>query len=490
MKLLKIALALGLSSGLFASVLPDADAATGTAAAAPSGARVSAIAGSVTTVSGGRFGDVTVTRPTGPMRGLVVLFSKADGWRPTDQQAADALAKNGAMVVGVDTARYAATPFTKPEVCHNLVGDVENISHQLQREEQSSRYFLPMVAGTGEGGLVATRMLSTAPSNTLSGAASVDPDATLDARFNSCPPDPTISRGNGLPGFVEVASTTTAAVDAPAPIGGKPVPVRRFAANMSTADTMVALLSPHLRPHDAGEQDVSDLPLIELRAAHPTDMLAIVISGDGGWRDLDKTIAEALQKKDVSVVGIDALRYFWSTKSPEQTGHDLARVMQAYGARWHTQHVALIGYSFGADVMPFAYNRLPEALRAKVSQMALLGFAHDADFQIRVSGWLGMPASSEALPAMPEVAKVPPAIVQCIYGEDEKDTLCPALAKTGASVMRTPGGHHFGHDYNSLADTILEGWRKQIAARECAAGKASANGVPNPACAATKQGSL
>ncbi|WP_407674279.1 virulence factor family protein [Paraburkholderia saeva] len=476
---------MGLSSGLFASASSDAVAAT-----PPSVSATTTAAAPVTTVSGGRFGNVTVTRPSGAMRGLVVLFSKADGWRPTDQQAAEALAKEGAMVVGVDTSRYVATQWTKPEACHNLVGDVENISHQLQREAQLSRYFLPVVAGTGEGGTLATRMISTAPSNTLSGAASVDPEAKLDARFNACPPDPTISRGNGLPGFVEVAATTSAAIDAPAPIGGKPVPVRRLAANTSTADAMVALLSPHLRAHATGDEDVSDLPLIELPAARPTDMLAIVISGDGGWRDLDKTIAEALQKKNVSVVGVDALRYFWSTKSPEQTSHDLARIMQTYGARWHTRHVALIGYSFGADVMPFAYNRLPEALRAKVSQMALLGFAHDADFQIRVSGWLGMPASSEALPAMPEVAKVPPAIVQCIYGEDETDTLCPALAKTGASVIRTPGGHHFGHDYNALADTILDGWRKQIAARECTTGKASANGVANPACAATKQGAL
>ncbi|SEA32746.1 virulence factor family protein [Paraburkholderia sartisoli] len=459
MKLLSITLALGLSSGLFAAVSSDAAAAN-----APAAPAARTVAAPVTTVSGGRFGNVTVTRPAGAMRGFVVLFSRAGGWRASDQQAADALAKDGAMVVGVDTSRYVASAAPQPETCHNLVGDVENISHQLQREAQLSHYFLPVVAGTGEGGTLATRMISTAPSNTLSGAASVDPDAKLDARFNPCPADPTISRGNGLPGFVEVAATTTAAVDAPAPIGGKPVPVRRLAANTSTADAMVALVTPHLHVHEAGEQDVSDLPLIELPAAHPTDMLAIVISGDGGWRDLDKTIAEALQKKNISVVGVDSLRYFWSTKSPEQTSHDLARIMETYGARWHTRHVALIGYSFGADVMPFAYNRLPEPLRAKVSQMALLGFAHDADFQIRVTGWLGMPASSEALPAMPEVVKVPPAIVQCIYGEDETDTLCPALVKTGASVIRTPGGHHFGHDYNHLADTILDSWRKQIAA--------------------------
>ncbi|HXZ08456.1 MAG TPA: AcvB/VirJ family lysyl-phosphatidylglycerol hydrolase [Paraburkholderia sp.] len=478
MKLLKLSglcLALSVATGLFAFASTDASAATPAQAAASA---------TTSTVSGGRYGDVVVTRPSGAMRGFVVLFSGDAGWRATDQAAADALARRGAMVVGVDTERYAAAPATRKEVCRSLVGDAESMSHQLQREAGSNRYFSPIIAGTGQGGVVATQMLAQAPSNTLAGVVSIDPDAQLDARFNPCPPDPTIDRGNGLPGFVEIAATSNAAVKAPAPAGGKPVAVQRLLPGTSTADAMVALLASHLRAHEAGEEDVSDLPLIELPAAHPTDRLAVVISGDGGWRDLDKSIAEALQKKGVSVVGLDSLRYFWTTQSPEKTSHDLARVLQTYGARWHAKQISLIGYSFGADVMPFAYNRLPENLRAKVSQMALLGFAHAADFQIRVTGWLGMPASDDALPAMPEVSKVPPAIVQCVYGEDEKDTLCPALEKSGVTVIRTGGGHHFGGEYAALANTLLDNWQRQIALRECDVAGAQAGGVQAAGCAA------
>ena len=396
------------------------------------------------TIPGGRYGQVTLTKPVGEMRGFVVLFSEQGGWSAADQQAADALAKNGAMVVGVDTARYAAQLPAQKEACHNLVGDAEAVSHQLERGVQSSRYFSPIVAGTGQGALLAERILAQAPENTIAGAVSLAADKSLDARFAPCPPDPTITHGKGLPGFVE---------------RGAMQPGR------SKADALVAMTAPHLKSVAAREEDVSDLPLVELRAARPTDLLAIVISGDGGWRDLDKTIAEALQKDGVSVIGIDALRYFWNEKTPEQTAHDLARVIQTYSARWHVSHVALIGYSFGADVMPFAYNRLPEAARARVSYVSLMGFAPAADFQIRVTGWLGMPASDEARPVGPELAKLPPAMVQCIYGEKEEDTLCPSLTKTGIEVIRTPGDHHFGGDYNALARRILSGWQKQIAVR-------------------------
>ncbi|MGF6967680.1 type IV secretory pathway VirJ component [Paraburkholderia sp. WC7.3g] len=390
-----------------------------------------------TTVPGGRYGDVRVTQPEGPLRGFVVLYSQASGWSGADQQSADALAKAGALTVGVDTARYAANLAAKKETCHQLVGDAEALSHQLERQSQSSHYFAPIVAGTGQGATLAMHVLEQAPSNTIAGAVSVDADHALDARFKPCAPDPTVIRDK-VPGFVEKASTGNA-----------------------DRARVVALLTPHLQPVATSADDVSDLPLIELPAAHPNGLMAIVISGDGGWRDLDKTIAQALQKDGVSVIGWDSLRYFWSEQSPAQTSRDLARVMQTYGARWHAQHIALIGYSFGADVMPFAYNRLPQAQRDQVSLMSLLGFAPDADFQIRVGGWLGMPASDKALNVRPELTHVPPSIVQCFYGESEEDTLCPALGKTGVEVIRTSGDHHFGRDYNVLEQRILAAFKKQ-----------------------------
>ncbi|WP_176060898.1 virulence factor family protein [Paraburkholderia sp. BCC1876] len=395
-----------------------------------------------TTVPGGRFGDVTVTQPTGPLRGFVVLYSQASGWSAADQQSAEALAKAGALTVGVDSARYAANLAATKETCHKLVGDAESLSHQLERQSQSARYFAPIVAGTGQGATLAMHVLEQAPSNTIAGAVSVDAERTLDARFQPCPPDPTVIRDK-VPGFVEKATTGTA-----------------------DRARLVALLTPHLQVLPTSDDDVSDLPLIELPAAHPNGLMAIVISGDGGWRDLDKTIALALQKDGVSVIGMDSLRYFWSEKSPAQTSRDLARIMQTYGARWHAQHIALVGYSFGADVMPFAYNRLPDTLKSKVSLIALLGFAPDADFQIRVGGWLGMPASDKALKVQPELAHVPPSLMQCFYGEDEKDTLCPALGKTGVEVIRTSGDHHFGRDYNALEQRILSSFKKQSGVRD------------------------
>lgn len=444
-------------------------------------------------VSGGRYGEVTVAWPEGELRGFVVLFSAKTGWTAVDQQAAAALAREGALTVGVDTKRYAASLAANGHGCQQLVGDAEAVSHQLERQLESSRYFAPIVAGTGEGATLALHILAQAPANTIAGAVSIDPRGALTRHFDPCPPDPTVSRPSALPGFVETGVTSRGAIDATrqaersAIREGSDSPGLRygkgdtsgsqslmapslakqpriFTASATTrADQFVVLVKPHLWADTGGEQDVSDLPLIELPAAHPRGLLAIVMSGDGGWRDLDKTIGEELQKDGVSVVGWDSLRYFWSAKTPEQVSRDLGRVLRVYSAHWHAKSVALIGYSFGADVMPFAYNRLPVSLRERISLVSLLGFAPEADFQVRVTGWLGLPPSDKALPAKPEVDRLPAGIVQCFYGEDEDDTLCPALAST-REVVRMSGGHHFGGGYGVMEDRILAAWTKRIGA--------------------------
>ena len=112
---------------------------------------------------------------------------------------------------------------------------------------------------------------------------------------------------------------------------------------------MAALLRPRLDavPGEA-KGAIASLPLVELPAVPRGRLLAIIFSGDGGWRDIDKTIAQKLCSDGVSVIGWDSLRYFWSRKSPEQIANDLSQVIDTYTARWGASKVALIGYSFGA----------------------------------------------------------------------------------------------------------------------------------------------
>ena len=55
---------------------------------------------------------------------------------------------------------------------------------------------------------------------------------------------------------------------------------------------------------------LDDLPLAVLPAAARHDTMAIVLSGDGGWRDIDRELGQALSRAGVPTIGIDSLRYF------------------------------------------------------------------------------------------------------------------------------------------------------------------------------------
>jgi type IV secretory pathway VirJ component len=378
------------------------------------------------------------------------------------------LTQKGAVVVGVDTRRYFDAIRADAKPCDQLVGDAEMLSRQLQRRYPALQYTFPILAGAGSAGTLAYAILAQAPNNTLSGAVAIDPSPAVSGIPALCPGAPATTAAGGvvtygpkadLQGFWQVgfdakAGAADRAHVAELKTGGTPAEVTGVSGPDAVA-SLAGLIGPHLSQATSGGVDA--LPLVELPAVRPGAAMAVVMSGDGGWRDIDKVIAETLQEHGVSVVGWDCLRYFWRKKSPEQTADDLAAVLQTYIARWKPGKIALVGYSFGADVMPFLYDRLPPALRDKVVLVSLLGLESKADWEITVNGWLGKPPSDAATPIAPAVAKMPGSLIQCFYGEEEQDSACPQLASPGMDLIKTAGGHHFGHDYAAIVDRILAG---------------------------------
>jgi type IV secretory pathway VirJ component len=414
--------------------------------------------------------------PAGAMRGLVVLFSDAYGWTSSTDEAAAALARDGALVLGVDLPSYLRRLDADPgSACHDAVGDIESTSRQIQRDRGNSSYRTPIVAGIGEGGALAGAILAQAPSATIAGAAAYNPTASVRTRVPLCSTPAAAASPDGfvygpwqsLPGFW--VAGFAAGPDTPGrryilalQAAGTPLDVTRHVVG-GPAAALATLLRPHLGSVGATPvAGIANLPLIELPTEPHGPLLAIIFSGDGGWRDLDKTIAEALQSNGVSVVGWDSLRYFWSQKSPDQTARDLSAVIDTYVSRWGASKVALVGYSFGADVLPFAFDLLSPEAKARVVQLSLLAFATAADFEISAAGWLGAPPSKDALPTEPALKTIDASMLQCFYGVEEDDSECPSLAQQGkVEVIRTAGGHHFDNDYDALARRILEGFRRR-----------------------------
>lgn len=203
------------------------------------------------------------------------------------------------------------------------------------------------------------------------------------------------------------------------------------------------------------------LPLRELPA--PGNTLAVFMSGDGGWASIDKDISRALADSGIATVGLDALKYLGTRRTPDEVAADVAAILRTYLDRWHKERILLIGYSRGADIMPFAAARLPADLLARIDLVALLGLGHRTGFHVTILSMLHQGPDPSDRDVAPEIArlvelKVPLA---CVYGLEEKDSLCRDWTGGGMTRIARPGAHHFDSDRAGIAALLLQARRRE-----------------------------
>jgi type IV secretory pathway VirJ component len=210
---------------------------------------------------------------------------------------------------------------------------------------------------------------------------------------------------------------------------------------------------------------VADLPLTIVPAAGAisSPWFGILVSGDGGWAALDRGVSKELAKHGISVVGWNSRKYFWSPRTPDGISADLNRVIRHYANAWKKSHVILVGYSQGADTMPFMVNRLPASSRAEVDLTALLALSDNALFEFHVASLLG--SAPRGIPIAPELVRWSGSPYVCIYGAEDRDAACDQLVEAHGSTVKMAGGHHFDGHYSLIAREILSRLPKLPAAR-------------------------
>jgi type IV secretory pathway VirJ component len=155
---------------------------------------------------------------------------------------------------------------------------------------------------------------------------------------------------------------------------------------------------------------------------------------------------------------VDSLRYFWTQRQPEDIAKDITR-MVAKADPTGRLPVSLLGYSFGANTIPFAWPYLSKQLQDRITLVGLIGTEETTPFQVSVGAWLGLGGDNEVAPA---VAKLPSDRVLCVYGSQEDDTACTAPSLASVQKIELPGDHHYDEKYDTLAAKVMEA----IAARQ------------------------
>jgi type IV secretory pathway VirJ component len=214
----------------------------------------------------------------------------------------------------------------------------------------------------------------------------------------------------------------------------------------------------------ADSDDLTDLPLTVVPAKGSADRLAVLLTGDGGWAGIDKELADSLSSHGTPVVVLDSRAYFSTQRDPDGAAHDLGRILRHYLRTLGKAQVLLIGYSRGADVLPFMASRLPADLESRVTLMAFLGPAHNANFKFHMIDLISNHSRKDDLMTVPEIEKLRGKRILCFYGADEKDSACRALGSSFATAYEMPGGHHFGKKYGEIATRILDAAKMEAGA--------------------------
>jgi type IV secretory pathway VirJ component len=462
-------------------------------------------------------GQATLYEPeTAPTR-AVVFISGDGGWnKGVVDMARRAVRVTGALVAGVSYPAMRKAALSEKVPCWCPACDLEEISKAVEKQAGFAEYAPPILVGYSSGATLVYAALAGAPPETFAGGVSLGfcpdmeqvpslcrhagwrpaydvkkrradlpqvedlarPWVALQGKVDKvCDPAKTAAFVTGVKG-ARVAmldgvghgygnerrwgtafddglretsapprETETSPAPAAAPEGapvGEP-PAARAAGSDPAAD-------PRPPSPDADTFAKLGLPL-ELKLLARPRAWFLFVSGDGGWSKLDQVLVAHLADSGVATVAMNTLKYFWKRKEPATAAADLRRLydlVKADGAP-----IFAGGYSFGAEVVPFMVAR-PEMGNGPLAGMILVAPGPFATWEVSPLDWLRTKEKESPDKVLTQIQALGALPVACLYGEDDKESICrPLGGHAGMSVVPLGGGHHFGGDYDAIAEGVV-----------------------------------
>lgn len=205
------------------------------------------------------------------------------------------------------------------------------------------------------------------------------------------------------------------------------------------------------------QTDISRLPVtVKVPSVVTADRpIVFFITGDGGMKKFSVDMVNTFAGKGYPVIGLNTLKYFWNKKSPQQAAADVTALLQYYSAQWNNHSFILVGYSMGADVLPFIYQHLPADFQSMTQHLVFMSPSASTDMVVHISDMLGKTSTpgSMSVPAAMNTIKSKPLLL--VFGQDEKDFDLKTLSISNYHHIVLPGGHHYNEDAQGVVQQIL-----------------------------------
>lgn len=189
--------------------------------------------------------------------------------------------------------------------------------------------------------------------------------------------------------------------------------------------------------------------------SHSDKPIIFYISGDAGFNTFSKSFGEDLHTFGYDVFALNTKAYFWNQKTPEQTSSDIENYINQQLKNRKNQKVIVIGYSFGADVTPFVYNRFSNDLKNKIQKVFIIGPSKSNDFKIHLEEYFGQDPKGSLL-VIPEINKMTNIPLMVVLSDFEFANFPYKDIKLGNNyqMKHIAGDHHYGGNTKMLANFI------------------------------------
>ena len=429
------------------------------------------------------FGKVYIFNRTKAPEIVIIMISGESDWKSKSQNFGD-----NSLVIGVDLRQYYKTLKERTDDCYNVAADFVELATEVEKKYDFPDYKPPLLMGYSGGAAIVFGVLAQARPGTFMGGISI----AFNPRFEL---PKMLCQNNGLSESVDIPGKRF--LFQPGEKLGNPwiviqnqvdkvnnyEAVSDFVSKTKNAelvtipkevkgsakrnDLMTEWKDAYGRLIERYEKDkppivnideVKNIPVVitNSKIEDRKAPIALVISGDGGWYSFEQLISDNLAKQGIPTIGLDSKKYFWKRRTPEETASDMDKVLNFYGKLWGRDKFVLIGYSLGAEIVPFIINRLPEETRSRIESTVLLSPATTTDFEIHISNMLGMGNRQNVYHPVEEIIKMQTIPTLIIFGDGEKTQVPELLNGTKVVIKKIPGDHHYKFNLQLIMQTMKE----------------------------------
>jgi type IV secretory pathway VirJ component len=434
------------------------------------------------------FGRVFIYKQSDTPQNVVVLISGDGGWKSGVVNFAKTFSEMDNLVIGVDILGYYRDLRQRDDDCYTVTADFVQLITEIEKKYNFPDYKPAVIMGYSSGATLVYGILAQARPGTFVGGISIGfcPDIELpkmlcqtnglsekvDVTGKSYFLQPDAKLGNhwivlqgladkvcGYPVVADfVRKTTDAELISLPGVGHGFSKWSEFMPQWKDAFIKLTRQPQEPKAPEVSVNTIKNIPVVitNAKSQNKDDAIALLISGDGGWYSFEQQIADHLASLGIPTLGLDSKKYFWNRKTPEETAGDMSKVLNYYSKEWGRKKFILIGYSLGAEIVPFVVNRLPEDMISKILSAVLLSPATSTDFEVHITNMVGIGSRQNTYNVMDEIVKMQAVPTLIIFGEGEKSRIPGLLTGTSVKISLIPGDHHYKFNLPLIMQTMKD----------------------------------